>query len=660
MPSKNTAAKIVLAILLLTSFVQYSNAQARARVECQIESCYIHVFSKILYDPLEIVVRPRATITWIVHFTEPFTVTSGMGPNDRNSGKFFDSGQIRLPFNSTYSVRFSEVGEFPWYSKFSPDLVGKVIVKGTPIPVQEQVRVEPQKPAEQVKDVKQETKLGSISLTKVNSYIIEYSLDPKSSPVAITADEQGNIWFAQWNATKIAVLYPNNGTSKEYKIPSNNNSLEIWSMVFDAKGSLWFTEFLENSIWRFSPSNATFQRYSIPTKNAGPIQLAIDGKGTIWFTEIQANKIAKISTDKLAVGTSKGIEEYQIGAAYTGPAGLAIAKDGKIWVTEAFSRRIARFDPITLALKEFEIDVPLASPLGIAIDQNEILWIADHGSNRIIKFDPSTNASKDYSTSQAVGFPASLPYWIIIDKQSNIWFNEHAGGRIAKFSPSTETLVEYVVPNGVRAGILQFTFDKTGNVWFSESSTGKIAMIDGSLKPWFEVTVGNSTVKSEGLTANITVTVSSTNPKQRELDFGIMSASSITGRSENMLTFIQTKDTPRDGVLSESLLGIRPGPFLSDGKYGITISVKDVEIISSATFVFEFLTPEAKRIKGEELPVLNQLPNASISNPKEELHSPQADPEPAKGFDPIWLIVPVILVVGIGLFFFVKSRNKNS
>jgi virginiamycin B lyase len=556
-------------------------------------------------------------------------------------------------------VRFSEVGEFPWYSKFSPNLIGKVIVRGTPFPIQDQVKVEPQKPAEPAIDVGAESKPTSITPTKVNSYIAEYSIDPKSSPVAITADEQGNIWFAQWNTTKIAVLYPNNSTLKEYKIPSNNSTLEIWSIVFDAKGSLWFTEFLENSIWRFSPNNASFQRYSIPTKDAGPIQLAIDGMGAIWFTEIQANKIAKISADKLAAGTSKGIEEYQIGPAYTGPAGLAIAKDGKIWITEAFSRRIARFDPITLSLKEFETNVPLASPLGIAIDQNEILWIADHGSNRIIKFDPSTNASKDYSTSQAVGFPASLPYWITIDKQSNIWFNEHSGGRIAKFSPSTETLVEYVVPNGARAGILHFTLDKSGNAWFSESSTGKIAMIDGSLKPWFEVAVGSGTVKSEGLTANITVTVSSTNPKDRELDFGIMSAASITGRAENILTFLQTKDKPRDGVLSESLLGIRPGPFLSDGKYGITISLRDVEIISSATFVFEFSRPEDKQIKGEELPVLNQLPNASIPNPKEELRSPQADPEPAKGFDPIWLMVPVILVVGAGLFFFIRSRNKN-
>jgi plastocyanin len=59
------------------------------------------------------------------------TVTSGTGPSDTSTGKQFDSGlsgPTVLIAGKTFSHQFTKAGEFPYFCRIHPTLVGKVVV----------------------------------------------------------------------------------------------------------------------------------------------------------------------------------------------------------------------------------------------------------------------------------------------------------------------------------------------------------------------------------------------------------------------------------------------------------------------------------------------------------------------------------------------------
>jgi virginiamycin B lyase len=629
------------------------------KVECQIEFCYIHIFSKTNYDPLEIVIRPGANVTWIIHVVEPFTITSGNGPNDLNSGKLFDSGVVMLPFNSTFSARFKESGEFSFYSKFNPELVGKITVKGEPFLTKEPAKIEISRPQEQIRDVQIGSKPDQIIPTMTSPYIVQYALpDSKSAPVAIAADDKDNIWFVEWNASKLAVLFPSNNTLKEFRIPVSKVPLQVWSIVID-KVHVWFGEAQSNSVWRFSPNNQTFQQYIVPTQYAGVVQLAIAKSGNLWLTELYENKIAKLSTKELSAGTSQGIVEYTLPTSNSGPAGLAIDKDGKIWITQTFAKKLARFDPETLTFDIFEFPTTVYSPLGIVADQSGV-WVASHGSNKIVKFDPSSGSIKQYSTSQATSSPISLPYWVMIDRQSNIWFNEHAGGKIARFSPESETMVEYVVPNALNS-ILYMTLDSSGNAWFTESIAGKIGKIDASIKPWFEVSISGKTVHSNGEDVSVGITVYSENSQKRELVLVLMNAQSISGRLENMTSSFQAGKISKQGVVLESLLVLSPSMHARQGNYAFTISVTDGSIVSSA--IFTLTLAQLSKEPAPKAHVIESQNNLQSKEPERELPSriqpSQSNVQTVSVSNPLLIITPAIILCGAALYY-IKRKGKRS
>jgi plastocyanin len=75
------------------------------------------------------------TITWTNNDNSSpafHTVTSGLGPNDTNLGKVFDSGlsgsNALTAQGKTFSHTFTIAGEFPYFCQLHPTMVGMVIV----------------------------------------------------------------------------------------------------------------------------------------------------------------------------------------------------------------------------------------------------------------------------------------------------------------------------------------------------------------------------------------------------------------------------------------------------------------------------------------------------------------------------------------------------
>ncbi len=80
------------------------------------------------YSPNPISVKVGATVTWINKDKNMHTVTSG-APNSVNAGELFDSGLTAFIMPAkTYSHKFTHVGEFPYFCRVHPTMVGMVNV----------------------------------------------------------------------------------------------------------------------------------------------------------------------------------------------------------------------------------------------------------------------------------------------------------------------------------------------------------------------------------------------------------------------------------------------------------------------------------------------------------------------------------------------------
>ncbi len=78
------------------------------------------------YSSNPITIERGQTITWYNGDTISHSVTSGLD-NDDNTGEAFDSKAI-IP-NQSYSLRFDDTGDYPYYCFYHPSMVGVVIVE---------------------------------------------------------------------------------------------------------------------------------------------------------------------------------------------------------------------------------------------------------------------------------------------------------------------------------------------------------------------------------------------------------------------------------------------------------------------------------------------------------------------------------------------------
>ena len=81
------------------------------------------------YSPNPITVETGNTVTWTNMDNIVHTVTSGE-PNTVNAGELFDSGLTALIMPSkSFSHKFSHPGEFSYFYRVQPTLVGEVLVE---------------------------------------------------------------------------------------------------------------------------------------------------------------------------------------------------------------------------------------------------------------------------------------------------------------------------------------------------------------------------------------------------------------------------------------------------------------------------------------------------------------------------------------------------
>jgi streptogramin lyase len=278
-----------------------------------------------------------------------------------------------------------------------------------------------------------------------------------SLPRDIAAGPDGNLWFTEANANKIARLTPA-GTMTEFAIPTAASS--PFGITPGPDGDVWFGESTANKIGRVTPSG-TISEYTVPTANAQPYALVAGSDGNLWFTETTANQIGRITP----AGT---ITEFSVPAS-SGVNLIAAGPDGNLWFSESTANQIGRITT-SGAVTEFPVPTANAQPYGLAAGPDGNLWFPEFNGDKIGRITPSGTV-----TEYPLPSSFSEPDLITTGPDGNLWFTEFNGDKIGRIT-TRGSVSEFSIPtaNAQPEGI---TPGPDGALWFTEGNANQIGRI---------------------------------------------------------------------------------------------------------------------------------------------------------------------------------------
>lgn len=478
-------------------------------------------------------------------------------------------------------------------------------------------------PADNFPDVQRARFCGSGD-AKSTMFVKEYTIPTVcTNPLAIVADHDGNVWFAETNTGKLGKFNPAAQTFSEFDNPlwPKKGRSMMWGIDYSPDGTLWYTDEAYDSVWRFSINDQKYQRIQYPSDgNTLPQKLKVDGS-QIVINDFTGNKITFLDPAQ----TDENLRYLSLPSPINGTVTSDFGIDSKnnVWYTNWLYQQgggvLVKFDQegyrLSLAntkepstqnyFEVFQLPLDLLTPNGLTIS-NDVIWLADTSNSAIFSFNPITQNFTEYATSYpklstygnstgVIKSPISRPYWIESNPAGQIIFNEQTSNSIAVMDPKTDSLVEYLIPsknpewgdcsgmaNCGLAQIFDFTVDKN-KIWFTEWAENNIGVVDTLVELPFEIEMNSTNISMKpGESKNISIII---NPKitQNLPDVSVMSndpfnfinaTTSISGSFE--LTPNEPK--PIDVTISTSADSI-PGVY----KVLLGAQIEDVSISKFVT-----------------------------------------------------------------------------
>ncbi|MBA0908073.1 MAG: lyase [Nitrosarchaeum sp.] len=483
-------------------------------------------------------------------------------------------------------------------------------------------------PADNFPDEQRAQFCGS-GIPKSTPFVKEYSIPTAcTNPLAIVADYEGNVWFAQTNTGKLAKFDPISESFTEFDNPlwPKNGRSMIWGMDYSPDGSLWFTDESYDSIWKFSIEDKKYQRIAYPSEgNALPQKIKVEGSQII-INDFSGNKITFLDPTQ----TDNALKYLNLPSPVPGSVTSAFAVDtqNNLWYTNWILEKggvLVKFDqdgyrnslskakgnsiPDTDYIKIFQLPAELLTPNGLAIYDDGMIWIADTSSSTIFNFDPTSETFTPYVTSTpklstygnltgVIKSPISRPYWIAINPDNNLVFNEQTANSIGIMNPKSESLVEYLIPSKNPSwgdcldtsdcGVAQiFDFTMHGDkIWFTEWVENNIGVIDTSIPIPFEIQLDSNSISlAAGESKQIFFVIS---PKQSVTDMSL-----VLSDSSNFLNLTSNELTPftLDADSSKTVnVTISASSEILPGAYKVLVGAQ-IEDVSSSKFVTVTILP---------------------------------------------------------------------
>jgi virginiamycin B lyase len=119
-------------------------------------------------------------------------------------------------------------------------------------------------------------------------------------PTALAVGPDGALWITEAGANRIARV-TTDGVVREFQIPSP--AAEPRAIAQGSDGAMWFTEYGADRLGRVDMSGRMTE-YELPP-GAAPYGVTAGPDGAVWFTMRGLNKIGRMTTDTVAMSTSR-------------------------------------------------------------------------------------------------------------------------------------------------------------------------------------------------------------------------------------------------------------------------------------------------------------------------------------------------------------------
>ena len=318
-------------------------------------------------------------------------------------------------------------------------------------------------------------------LADIKFEVIEYEFPEPSAPLYPLYDGKNSIWISDPNIDDPR-LWKFDLDSNEFESFSSEGVTPMW-LTQDNEGKIWFTDTPAKQIGFIEPVTNEITRLSLPelqpliSENI-PTSIQSDLEGNIWVTIITKDLILKYDQKQ------NTFEEFRLPEKESLPFALGIDSEGKIWFTESNKGRIGYVNPENNELREFEPDPPLQSPEALLFDDDGTVWVSEHTGSGITKFDP---VLETFDRAVSVSDKDASPFGMTFDRYGNLWIAQHTVDSMAVYDPDNDAIIEVPVPTA--ESFVQFTTrDAKENVWFVEQRGNKLATVKKTELPPAPVT----------------------------------------------------------------------------------------------------------------------------------------------------------------------------
>lgn len=289
--------------------------------------------------------------------------------------------------------------------------------------------------------------------------------DPRASLMQPVLDREGNIWFGEMRANKLARLDPRTGKITEWQAPGGRYGL--MSTTLGPDGMLWFAEEDAGFIGRFDPNTERFTTYPVEQfqgRTAMPERLRFDTTGKLWFTINRSGQIGRLDPASREIRTWDVLPLNETSPSR--PYSIALAPDGAVWFGAALRGGVVgRLDPATGAVKVYRLNEPTAQVTTMASGRDGIVWFTELEYNRLGRIDTRTGKVTELEIPEPVGATTGN-YAVDVGPDGKVWFTSTNANAIIAYDPSTGRFRFHAlpVPESVPYGIAAAP---DGTVWFT-------------------------------------------------------------------------------------------------------------------------------------------------------------------------------------------------
>ena len=342
-----------------------------------------------------------------------------------------------------------------------------------------------------------------------NATISEFATpSPTSSPQGVDVASNGDVWYSETTAGKIAVLHPDR-TSSEFPVPNGGQPF----ILKVGEDGIWFTDSATHAIGHLDPGTGKIDEYAIPS-GAAPFFIQIAPDGSKWFTETAG--VGRLSPRGVVTEWSVTLEHPDDNMEQ-----LSLDPWGNVWFVErnfdgggaAGTNKVRRLNPSTNVISTYMVPTLGGTPSGVIANANGTVWVSEYYANALALLAPLAAPHSDdtvvpnahTASSQVASVsrittprpistntqeppsvhtirPSVTKGWIAfpiptadaeaedmrVDRQKRVWFEEDAG-LLGRLNPLEARFTEYTIPS-VDSGYYNISLDKQTDLpWFTEA-----------------------------------------------------------------------------------------------------------------------------------------------------------------------------------------------